>query len=450
MLIPYGVQSYKRADLPKIRLENLYVEKTPAEPSQIVLLPRPGLAPYLTAGSGPARGIFQQSGAVGDALFTVSGINLYNAGTALGSIGGIGRVSMAASLNMLLIGTGSGFYRSDGATVTSVDFPDGAGVTSVGFIGGYSIAARTGTRRIYFSLDPTTWDGLDYLSAEQSTGNLVGFAIVSDQVWVFCEQTTEVFVLTGNATTPLQSVQGRTFQKGALTRDSIVPMDNTVFWVGHDGIVYRGDSAPQRVSDHGIEERIAESNAADISAWAFPSFGHTFYVLNTASGTFAYDAATQQWTEFTSYGRARWRASMGVLYGRDVIAGDDETGQLWKLDAEMLSDNGADIERYFTVIINKTGFVDNISLDCSVGQTDDPNAAPGILEMRTSRDDGQTFLSWRQTQLGAQGKSRTQPCFRRVGSVDQGNLLVQFRITDQRPGRISYVKVNEAMGGRSR
>jgi len=88
-----------------------------------VLLPRPGLSPYHDLGSGRVRGVFQQSGALTDALFTVSGTTLYNGTMAIGTIGGTGRVSMAATLNALLIATGTALYASDGVTVAPIAFP---------------------------------------------------------------------------------------------------------------------------------------------------------------------------------------------------------------------------------------------------------------------------------------------------------------------------------------
>lgn len=451
MQIPYGIQSYRRADIPQIRLENLFVEKTPAEPGGIVLLPRPGLSPYgEPLGNGPNRGVFQKPGALEDSLFSVSGTELYNGGDLIGTIEGEGRVSMDGTLNALLIATGEKLYASDGETVTEISFPDNAGVTSVGFIGGYALATRANSRRIYFTLNPMVWDGLDYVSAEQSTGDVRGLAIVSDQVWVFCEEVTEIFVTTGDPDTPIQRVEGRLMDKGCLARDGIAKLDNSVFWVGHDGIVYRGDSAPQRVSDHGIEERIAASGVDDLSAWAFPWIGHTFYALNTSDGTFLFDVATQQWTCFSSYGRDKWRALTGTLYGRLVIAGDDETGQLWQLDADAISDDGDPLQRWFTVMIDKRGFLDNITLNCSVGDTGGTPSTPGTAEMRTSRDGGMTFSDFRSTSLGEQGHYRQRVGFKRLGIVDQDGMVINFRITDPRPSRISYVKVNEALGGRSR
>jgi len=225
MLIPPGIGSYKRADLPQVVLRNLYIEKTPLKPTETVFLPRAALTPYQMVGAGPSRGIFQKQGLAGGATFAVSGGALYNGATNIGAISGTVSVAMAAALNVLLVANGAGLYISDSTTVTTIDFPDSAGVVDVAYIGGYSIAARAGSRHIYFTLDPSTWDGLDFISAEQGTYNLVGFSIVAGQLWVFCENHTEIFATTGDADAPLQAVEGRVFDKGALTRDSIVNLD---------------------------------------------------------------------------------------------------------------------------------------------------------------------------------------------------------------------------------
>jgi len=450
MIIPFSIASYRRADLPQIVLRNQFAEKTSDTPSRLVLLPRGGLAPYQSLGTGPIFGMFQESGALDGALFTVSGQQLYNGTSAIGALTTSGRVQMAANLNVLLIATGGTFYSSDGASVSAISFPDGASVSATAFLGGYALAARAGSRRIYFTLDPSTWDGLDYISTESSNANIVGFALMSDQLWVFTEDRTYVFVLTGNADTPLQAVPGRVFPRGAMSRDTIATLDNTVFWVGDDGIVYRADNAPLRVSDHGIEESIAASDASELSAWAYPWFGHTMYALNTSDGTFAYDAATQQWHELSSYGRAKWRAHLGLQYERQIIAGDDETGQLWVIDPEATSDNGTPLERTFSILLQERGFLDRLALDCTTGVTGGADQPPGTIELRTSRDGGMSWNSWRDTSLGEEGQYRSRPSWRSIGLVDEQGMLIQVRLTDARPWRLSNVRANEPASGRSR
>lgn len=450
MLFPLTLATYKRADLPRIRFNNVFAETAQTVASKVVLLPRPGLAARSQVGTGPVRGMFYQPGALASQLFTVSGSRLYAGATNVGDILGRDNVQMAAADTALLITNGTNLYRLVGAALSPVAFPDDAGVASIVYLGGYAVAARKGTRRFYFTLDSATWDGLDYLSAEQFTDPIVGLCVVVDQLWVFCERHTEIFFLTGDADAPFQRVQGRLFDKGALSRDAIVKMDNTVFWVGNDSIVYRGENTPLRVSDHGIEERIAASDATAILAWSFTWRGHLFYVLQLAKETLLFDASTQLWAEATSYGQLRWRARFGLQVGREIVAGDDVNGQIWTLTEGMQREGTDAIQAEWTLLLNDAAFVDNLLFDMSVGAQADPNSAAGLLEIRTSRDGGRTWSEWRQTELGRQGAYRTGPGFNRLGLVDRSGMVVHCRLTDDVPRRISNARVNDMAAGRSR
>lgn len=450
MLLPTSIATYRRADLPGMRLLNTYAEAAEKVAGNVVLLPRPALtARYDFQVAGSVYGLFHQPGAFGDAVFTATGGRLYAGSADIGALPTVNSVQMAVADSALLATNGATLYRYDGANITQPTFPDGAAVTSIAFLGGYAFAARAGSRRFYFSPDSgATWDGLDYLSAEQSTDYIVGLMVVVDQLWVFCQRHVEIFFLTGDGEAPVQRAQGRLFDKGALARDAIVRLDNTVFWVGHDGIVYRGESVPQRVSDHGIEERIALSGVNAIGAWSYSWKGHLFYVLQLTNETLIYDVATQQWHEAGSYGLPRWRARWGVQVGREIVVADDRESRLWTLSDGVYDDDGAAIERMFTVLVDQPGFVDSLKLDMSAGEVKDPNLAPGLLEMRFSRDGGNTFGEWRQRDMGKQGQYRARIGFNRVAMVDHEGILAQFRVTDPRPSRLSNVRANEQRGGR--
>ncbi len=448
--LAYARGAYKRADLPEMVVRNQYVEATPANPGDpVVLLARPVLVEDFAVGMGPVRGVYSAPNVLSDAVFIVSGAMLYNSTTMVGPIGGAARVSMASTLDKLMVANDAALYLSDGVTVAPVAFPDGAGVSAVAYLGGYSFAVRTDTRRIYFTLDPLTWDGLDYVSAEQDTGSIVGIAVVSDQLWVFCERVVEVFTLTGNADAPIQRIEGRLYDKGCLQRDTIAKADNSVTWVGNDRIVYRGDSAPLRISDHGIEELLKNSAADELRAWAFPWNGHMFYVLSGATWTRCYDYATGEWCEFSSYGRPAWRAHLGVFRDGLIIAGDDTNGTVWTLQDGPLTETGDVIDRSFTAMM-KSGpiIIDNVALDCSVGRS------PGytdtaLIEMRISRDGGESWGQWREASLGARGNYRARAIWRRCGLQD-GVTIFEFRTTDETMWRLSGVAVNDPLAGRSR
>jgi hypothetical protein len=443
--VPFGIQTYRRYDLPPVRLVNLYAEQVPTGKDSVVLLPRPALRKTGQVGNGPINGIFQQSNISGNALFVLSGDTLYADGTALGPIDGTGTAKFAGVDGATMLTRGGSLYRSTGTALTQIAFPDNAGTTAVVYLAGYAFASRADSRRIYFALDSTTWDALDYVSAEQSTESIIGMAVLVDQLVVFCTRHTEFFFITGDADAPIQRVQGRVFDKGAKTKDAIVRMDNTVFWVGHDNIVYRADNEPLRVSDHGVEELISKSQTA--VAWAYPWQGHLFYVLQLDNTTIAYDAATQQWHELASYGRTRWRGRMGFYALSGMVVGDEIDGTLYTLDENTFADQYEVIAREFTVLVDGPQQIDTLTVDVSNATDDSPG---GLLEMRTSRDNGKNWLPYRQQNLGGTGQTRKRAMFRRCGRADQLGFVIQFRLTSAVAGRISSVRVNDVGGGRGR
>jgi hypothetical protein len=451
MLQNPALSSYRREDLPRLRLVNLFAEQVATSRTQTALLPRPALETYLDLGPGPIRGMYGSPGALEGALFSVSASQLYRGATSLGLVAGIDRVSMAASATQLLIANDTDLYLTDGTTLSTVAFPDDAGVSSVAYINGYFLASRADTQRFYWSaiLDGAVWDGLDYASAERGPDNIVAIWVVSDQIWIFGENTTEIWVPTGDSTTPFQRVDGRLFDKGCMSRDTIARFDNSVLWVGNDGIVYRGDTNPVRVSNHSVEEAIAASEPSDLRAFAFPWVGHIFYALATARGTHIFDAATQQWSEFASYGRDVWRAHLGVYLGDTVYAGDDELGRIWRLADQAFTDDELIVEARWTTVIAQQGFCDNLLVDMSVGEELSPAVEP-IVECRISRDGGNTFSDYRRATIGKMGQYRKRAVFRRFGVIDTDGMLFEFRLTDPTFRRVSSIRINEGMSGRGR
>jgi hypothetical protein len=451
MLVAYGLQAYRRSELPRIQLLNLYAERTPSSRQQTALITRPGLSEYLTVGDGPIRGMYSQPGALGGALFTVSGTTLYRDDEAIGTIPGTDRVSMASSASQLLIANDTALFITDGVTVDSVVFPDAAGVTSVAYINGYFLAARADSQRFYWSdiLDGETWDPLNYAAAERAPDNLVAIWVVSDQIWMFGEITTEVWIPTGDGEVPFQRIDGRLYDQGCLSRDTVAKMDNSVFWVGHDFKVYRGDSQPLRVSDNGIEDMIQASDPADLTAWAFPWQGSLFYSLTTTNETLAYNPATEQWNQFGSYGRATWRAYLGVFRNGTVYAGDDTNGTVWQLVEGQLTDAGEPIERKWTALLANPLFIDNLYIDGSAGSSPSYEENP-LIEMRISRDQGNTYGEWRQSTTGYQGEYRTRIVWRRCGMIDADGGVIEFRTTDSFNWRLASIRMNDNLAGRSR
>ena len=454
--IPLGRQTYKRAEtrLPEIVLKNYIGEPSPvALETGFVLLQRAGLTAFATAGSGPIRGIAREPGCFNGDMIVVSNGEAYRVSTAgvstlLGSIPGLDRVSIAIGPTYALIANGSALYSTDGTTIAAVAFPDAAGVVSVAWLNSYFIAVRANSQRIYWSaINGITFGALDYSAASSTPDDLIAVFASANELYLFGEATVESWYPTGIAVEPFRVAKGREFQKGCAGRDSIAKLDNTLFWVGQDGIVYRaGDSSPVRLSDHGIEERIRKADFADLRAWTFAQDGHTFYCLSIgAQGTYVYDVATQIWGEFSSYERATWRAHLGVQGdGAEVYAGDDESGQIWRLDPDSSADGVDPMQRIFTcgVLAEGEKFPCR-TFGVTVATGTPPIGVDVTLEMRFSDDGGQTFTPYEGVSLGLTGNYGQEILWYRLGQVRRPGRVFQVRTTNTAPMRVSAAWINE-------
>ena len=453
--IYFGKGAYRRTNgnLPELRLVNMYAESTPTE-SDVVLLGRPGLELSRTIGGGSIKGLFSQEGTFDGDLFAVSGSALYRGETLLGLIDGTGPVSFAASDLELVVTAGGTAYSYNGTNLAAIAFPDGANVAAVAFAAGLFLYARAESHRYYWSavLDGRTVGALDYASAELRPDYLLDIQVVRGNPYLLGQQTIEPWFPTGVADLPFNRMDQRLMPRGVLAGGCAVEMDNTLFFIGNDGIVYRLGDVPDRISDHGIEERIEASSGA--SCYGFVHEGHSFFCIRLSSGTFTFDAATGQWCEFASYGRDNFRARCAATSGRTVLLGDDSTGKVWTF-TETPTDDGGTLESLFTAgfpIKGGAQSINNVGVEANVGWTEflAGQGENPVIEMRASRDAGATWGNWRSANLGAQGRYRTRARWTRLGMFDPPGGLMEFRITDPAPRRVSGVYVNEPGGGRGR
>lgn len=454
--LAYGRATYRRqaAGLPELRLINMYVEAAATSQDGVVLLNRPGLRSEAIVGDGPIRGLFYQDGTLNDQLFAVSGSSLYG-GTALGTVSGTGPVSFAASASELIVASGGDLVRTDGVTASTVAFPDSAAVTATAYLGGYFVALRDGSQRFYWSAlrDASSWDALDYASAESSPDPLRDVVVVGDVMWLLGSATVEPWALSGDADLPFSRIEGRNYQRGVKAPGCATQLDNSLFWIGDDNRVYRSGAVPEGLSDPGIEERIAGST--HVSVFSYEQTGHKFFCVVLDTETLQYDASSKEWDEVASYGQVRFRPVSACQFHGVPRLGDGIDGTVWRLSSDAYDDEGAPLVKLFTAFqpISDGSFtLDVIHLDADYGSTPtlSGQAADPIVEVRTSRDGGRTWTEWRPAPLGKQGQYRARAVWRRFGTFDAPGGMFEFRCSDPVRFRVSAVRSNEAQGGRSR
>jgi hypothetical protein len=410
--VPLGVSSFHRAiaKTPTILLVNMFLEKDASnQVDGLVRIQRPALASFATVGVGPIRGVFRQSGTFSGHYLIVAGQRLYRvtssgSPTLLGTIAGTSRVSIAATATRALVSIGTLCYSTDGATVTQINMPDDVAVSSVEVINGYFILTQADSD-VYWWIAPgeTDPDPLSFASAENSPDNIVCVKRLGDELWFFGAESIEVHQPTGDDDLPFQRIEGRLYDKGCANKDSVAAVDNTLFWVGSDGVAYRADTVPVRISDHSIEELISDAGFDALRAWVFTLQGHTFYCLTIGDdqGTFVYDVENQNWAQWKTRQRETWRAHLGTMGPEQtVIAGDDTTGDLWQLDLTQSNDNGELIVRELTgglPIIGPPQPCYNFSMLVATGRAPlTGNALDAVVEVRWSDDGGFLWSAWRQ------------------------------------------------------
>lgn len=452
----YGTGAYRRdrGTMPDLPVLNMVVEKSPAAKRGFILQSRPGMIEAGEVGSGPIHGMYQRSGAIGGNRYTVSGGSLYKDTTSLGAVAGSGPVSFAASPYNLLLTRGATLYSYNGSVFAAetVPGPDGEvqEVRAVAHLAGYEIAIIKGTNKFNFRLaNATEWDGLDYANAENEPDELIDVQVIDDILVLLGSESVEFWPKTGDATIPFRPMDGRVFEKGVIDTGCACRFDNTMAWIGNEGVVYVSANVPTRISDAGIEERIEKSSSYALYSYFFE--GTEYLALRLSQGTWIFSAASKEWSEFGSYDRSNWRAN---CVAQGPIFGDDETGKLWVFHNDHV-DAGGVLERRIRAALSiegGAGSVNNLRVACNPGTTKDLNdqySSP-VIEMRRSRDGGRTWSEWRPTKLGVQGDYRQRSEWRALGMFDDPGAIFEFRVTDPVDLRISNIAANEPTGGRSR
>lgn len=409
--------------------------------SPSILRGAPGMVAFADLGTNaPIRGVHNVEGL----LLAVSGTKLFKiaasgASTLIGTIPGVERVSMAHNQitggNEVAIANGQSGYVYNTTTGMLVQITDDGfpGAISFDFCDGYMMAVEPGRRFGFHSqlANAADYNTLDRYEAEGSPDKLVGQIVTHREWWLFGERTIEPYVNTGATTGTFQRSSGTVIEIGAASRSAIVQMDNSVFWLGDDGVVYRANGyTPVRISTHAIEQAIARCNMAQAFAFTFEDRGHQILYLTFPDGmTWGYDAASGEWHRRQSDGFDRWRINTLTRWNGQWIAGDYSNGKLYRLDWSVQSENGAVLERRrVTGVLSNDQNPVNVNGVALVFDTGMGGETPPTVDFRYSKDGGHNWSNWRQCSLGNTGDFVKRVEMRRFGQGRQ--WVFDIRVTD--------------------
>ena len=325
----YVARSINAADN---RLINMYPESTPDGGKTAAYFQRvPGILTYVTLGvTGYIRGMWVVKGVLyavaGSQLISITTTNTSVIGT---GITGTGPVSMVDNGTQIFIAANpDGYiYNINTTAFAKIGDPDFPGAVTVGYINGYFVFNEPNSQRVWVTelFDGSSIDPLSFASAEASPDNVVSLIVDHKEIWIFGNNSTEVWYDAGQPDYPLAPIQGAFIETGCAAPYSVAKMDSSVFWLGTDargaGMVYRARGyQPQRISTHAIEYAIQSyGTLSDAIGYTYQQDGHMFYVLTfpTANVTWVYDASTQMWHQ------RGYTQTAGLNFGAPAIVSDD-------------------------------------------------------------------------------------------------------------------------------
>lgn len=413
------------------RCVNMYPEANPPDsPAPFTFYGTPGRKLWSVApGTGGMRGVYESSNGV---LFAVRGNTLYRY-----SVGAWLTVATLASLTGPVYAADNGISAvfvdgtANAPTVNLTTFVVGKmagdgwyGASFVDFIDGFFVFNKPNSQQFFISSAyGIEIDALDFASSESQPDLLVRSFRDHAELWLFGVKSTEVFA-NGGGIFPFDRIGGSVMEVGCAAPHSVAKLDNSLVWVSSsesgDGMVMRAQGYnPVPISTRALENEFRTyATISDAQAYSYQQSGHWFYVLTfpTAGKTWAFDASTQIWSERNYRTQAnayqRVRDNCHVFHARKHLVGDWENGNIYELDPDTYTDNGAEIVRVKSFQhMSADGvrqFFKRLVLDMQAGVT-------GEVSLRYSDDGGFTWSALQTAPLGQIGQYSNKPCFNRLG-----------------------------------
>lgn len=201
--------------------------------------------------------------------------------------------------------------------------------------------------------DAKDYNTLDRYDAESAPDKMVSLIVSHREVMILNQRSASFFRNVGSATGTFQNSNGTELEVGGASTFAVARLDNTVYWLGNDGIAYRlAGHSPQRISTGPIEQAIARCDISKAFAFTFEDRGHKVFYLTFPDGqTWGFDVWTNEWHRRASENLNRWRINALVKWRGKWIAGDFSNGKLYQLDWAVQHEAGGVLERRRTTAV---------------------------------------------------------------------------------------------------
>lgn len=277
--------------------------------------------------------------------------------------------------------------------------------------------------------DGSTWNALDFATADSVADELVGVFEAGGELLLFGSNSLEFWApYAGGASgqQPFIRVAGSTLQWGCEAIDTICKTGRGVTFLGSSNggnpqVVALSGYQAEVVSTPEVEASILASGAwTGAAAFFCVTAGHQFYVLNLQKTSWAYDLTTQTWSQWqTSWGR--FAGQYACASGSALYVSDASVPALYTLSPSYYADGGALLTRQ---VISRHAWTNlarlslrEVAIDCETGVGLDGIQQGTIpqLMLQWSKDGGHTWGNEAWVTLGAIGRYLARAVWRGLG-----------------------------------
>lgn len=381
--------------------------------------------------------------------FFVAGTSLYEISqtgteTLLGAIPGLDRVWMSNDSENLVIVNGTRvayYYNVTNETFSEITLPFDA--YTVDFLDTYLGFSSDGQRWFISEVNDTdSFNALDFASAVKSPDDLVAIVEDHSEFILMGKKTIEPWFNSGDINFAFSQNTAGVIERGVFARHSIVPEDNTIFFLGDDLIVYRMQGYnPVRVSTDSIDLELSDirkdggSDALeDACAFVYTEHGQKFYQLTVPEKiTLVLNVATGEWHSKKHYDYETHHAVCYCqAYGKHLVG--TLQGHVYEMSRNHHNDAGRPLKRLRRshIYSNEDRMLKwkRIKFIMDFGDTESPFDDPKIA-VRWSIDSGRTWRSERQLSIGKSGDYLKKAIARDCGA--SRSRIIEFYMTDDAP-----------------
>lgn len=399
------------------RLVNCYIEVT--KEGELDIYKRPGIGtPTEVAAGQVGRGVWFWNGA----LYSIFGDTLYrnnaSVGSGLDTTNGVYRFdSILGATPKLVFGNGKKAYAydqvggvsSDLHTIDS-DYPEDT-VKGFAYLNGPIYVTQPQAVIWGSAINSVSqagdWDPLNFIRAQIEPDEAVFTTKQLVYVVVMKQWTIEYFFDAGNPTgSPLGPVQGMKVNYGCAHADSVQKINDVLYFLSMDQTNSLQMSALDRgaisvKSTPSIDRLLATVDLTNTFSWQLKLNGHSFYVITFKDSnlTLAYDITQDLWFQWTDH-EGNYYPIVASAYNaqKQHILQHESNGSLYVVSGEFFKDDEAPI----VVDIITPNFDAGTSRRKYLKQARfiGDQVTGGVMSVRYSDDDYQTWSKWRAVDMG--------------------------------------------------